>query len=132
MKQASRDWVKKAEEKAEEDYLAALDLARRRKRQLHNSVCFHCQQSAEKYLKARIEEAGLRILKSHDLESLLNILLQVEPLWAALRPALQNLTDFAVDFRYPGNEANKQDAKTALRDCRAVRKEVRLALGLTV
>jgi HEPN domain-containing protein len=126
MKQASRNWVKKAEE----DYLAAVDLARRRKKQLHNSVCFHCQQCAEKYLKARIE-AGLRILKSHDLESLLDTLLQVEPLWAALRPALQNMTDFAVDFRYPGNEANKEDAKTAIRDCKAVRKEVRLALGLT-
>jgi HEPN domain-containing protein len=100
MKQASRDWVKKAEE----DYLAALDLARRRKRQLHNSVCFHCQQCAEKYLKARIEEAGLRIIKSHDLESLLDGLLPVEPLWAAPRPALQNLTDFAVDFRYPGSD----------------------------
>ena len=128
MKQATHDWVRKAEE----DYLAATDLARRRTRRLHNSVCFHCQQSAEKYLKARIEEAGLRILRSHDLESLLNILLQAEPLWAALRPALQNLTDFAVDFRYPGNEANEQDAKTAVRDCKSVRKEVRLALGLTV
>jgi HEPN domain-containing protein len=128
MKQATRDWVKKAEE----DYLAALDLARRRKRQLHNSVCFHCQPSAEKYLKARIEEAGLRIPRSHDLESLLNILLQAEPLWAALRPGLQNLTDFAVDFRYPGNEANKQDAKIALRDCKSVRKETRISLGLPI
>jgi HEPN domain-containing protein len=128
MKQATRDWVKKAEE----DYLAALDLSRRRKSQLHNTVCFHCQQSAEKYLKARIEEAGLRIPRTHDLESLLNILLQVEPLWAALRPALQNLTDFAVDFRYPGNEANKQDAQTAVRDCKAIRKEARLALGLPI
>ena len=55
MKQATREWVKKAEE----DYLAALDLARRRKVLLHNSVCFHCEQCAEKYLKARVKEAGL-------------------------------------------------------------------------
>ena len=34
MKQATREWVKKAEE----DYLAGLDLARRRKVLLHNSV----------------------------------------------------------------------------------------------
>jgi HEPN domain-containing protein len=128
MRQATRDWVKKAEE----DFLAALDLSRRRKRQLHNSVCFHCQQSAEKYLKARIEEAGLRIPRSHDLESLLTLLPPVEPLWAALKSTLQDLTDFAVDFRYPGHEANKQDAKTAIRDCKAVRKEVREALGLKV
>jgi len=128
MKQAARDWIKKAEE----DWLAALDLARRRKKQLHNAVCFHCQQSAEKYLKARMEEAGLRIPQTHDLESLLHILLPAEPLWAALRPQLQNLTDFAVAFRYPGNEATKQDAKTAIGDCKSVRKEIRLALGLGV
>ena len=128
MKQATREWVKKAEE----DYLAALDLARRRKVPLHNSVCFHCEQCAEKYLKARMEEAGLHIPKTHDLEVLLNALLPAEPLWTSLRPALQDLTDFAVDFRYPGNQATKQDAKTALRDCKAVRTGARVALRLPV
>jgi hypothetical protein len=49
MKQATRDWVRKAEE----DYLAALDLARRRNRQLHNSVCFHCQQSESSNANSR-------------------------------------------------------------------------------
>ena len=126
MKLATREWVKKAEE----DYLAAQALSRRRKKPLHNSVCFHCQQCAEKYLKARIEEAGLRIPRTHDLEALLNALLPIEPLWASLRRALQNLTDFAVDFRYPGMTATKQDARTAFRDCKVVRAEARLALGL--
>jgi HEPN domain-containing protein len=79
-----------------------------------------------------MEEAGLRIPKTHDLEVLLNALLPVEPLWASLRPALQDLTDFAVDFRYPGNQATKQDAQTALRDCKKVRTEARVALGLPV
>ena len=128
MKRATREWVKKAEE----DHLAALDLARRRRVLLHNSVCFHCEQCAEKYLKARMEEAGLRIPKTHDLEVLLNALLPAEPLWASLRSALQDLTDFAVDFRYPGNQATKKDAQTALRDCKAVRAEARVALGLPV
>jgi len=124
MKQATLEWV----EKAEEDYLAALALSRRRKVPLHNAVCFHCQQSAEKYLKARLEEAGIRIPKTHDLEVLLNAILPKEPLWASLRPALQNLTDFSVDFRYPGSTATKQDAKIALRDCKIVRQESRHVL----
>jgi HEPN domain-containing protein len=128
MKQATHEWV----EKAEEDYLAALDLSRRRKMQLHSSVCFHCQQCGEKYLKARMEEANLNVPKTHDLEILLTALLPIEPLWSAMRPALQNLTDFAVNFRYPGSQANKQDASTALRDCKSVRKEARLALGLPI
>ena len=128
MKQATREWVKRAEE----DFLAAIDLARRRRRFLHNAVCFHCQQCAEKYLKARLEEAGLGIPKTHDLEAILNALLPTEPLWSALRPALQNLTDFAVAFRYPAQEATRLDAKIAITDAKAVRAEARISLGLSV
>ena len=126
MKAATRDWIKKAEG----DWLAAQALARRRKIPLHDQVCFHCQQSAEKYLKARLEEAGIVTPKTHDLERLLGVVLAVEPLWSALRPPLNRLTDFAVDFRYPGNEATQAEAKTAFADCKAVRKGVRLSLGL--
>ena len=126
MKSATRDWIKKAEG----DFLAAVALARRRKIPLHDHVCFHCQQSAEKYLKARLEEAGIVSPKTHDLEKLLTLALSAEPLWSSLRACLKRLTDYAVDFRYPGNEAGKQDAKAALTDCKAFRKEARLSLGL--
>ena len=56
MKPATREWVAKAEE----DFLSATDLARRRNRPVWSTVCFHTQQCAEKYLKARMEEAGMR------------------------------------------------------------------------
>ena len=128
MKPATLEWVAKAEE----DFLAMLDLARRRKQPLWNTICFHAQQCAEKYLKARMEEGGVPIPKSHDLDDLLNRLLPVEPLWAALRPGLQNLTDFAVDFRYPGHTARKPHAQRAMRDCKMVRREARLSLGMPV
>ena len=127
MKPATHEWVTKAEE----DFLAALDLARRRKQPLWNSVCFHAQQCAEKYLKARMEEAGLPVPKTHDLEVLLLRLAPVEPLWTALVPAAQNLTDFAVDFRYPGDNATRAEARQAMKDCNAMRHEVRVSLGLT-
>lgn len=84
MRPSTREWVAKAEE----DYLAAFDLARRRKRPLWSGVCFHAQQSAEKYLKARLEEAGLTVPRTHDLDVILNQILPVEPLWSAFRPAL--------------------------------------------
>ncbi|MEO6753939.1 MAG: HEPN domain-containing protein [Chthoniobacteraceae bacterium] len=128
MKQATREWLKKAEA----DYLAALDLARRRKIPLPDQVCFHCQQCAEKYVKARLEEANVRIPKTHDLGELVKLALPFEPLWSALQPALQSLSDYAVAFRYPGHEATKAEVKIALANCKAVRKEVRLAFGLKV
>jgi HEPN domain-containing protein len=128
MKPVTREWVGKAED----DFLAALDLARRRKQPVWDAVCFHCEQSAEKYLKARLHEAGMAVPKTHDLEAILNYLVPVEPLWVGLRPALQNLSDFAVDFRYPGNRATKVKARGALSDCKAIRREVRLSLVLSV
>ena len=126
MKAATSDWI----EKAEGDYLAAKALARRRKIPLHDQVCFHCQQSAEKFLKARLQEAGIPYPKTHDLEVLLKLALQVEPLWMAMRPALRSLVGFAVEFRYPGAFALERDAIQALTHAKLVRQETRYALGL--
>ncbi len=126
MRRATHEWIKKAEE----DFQAALVLSRQRKTPLRDAVCFHCQQSAEKYLKARREEAGVRIPKTHDLEDLLNLATPFEPLWTALAPPLRRLTPFGVKIRYPGNEATDSQVKMSTQDVKVVRKEVRFALGL--
>lgn len=128
MKAATRDWI----EKTEADHLAAVDLARRRKLPLHDMVCFHCQQSAEKYLKARLEEFGIYFPKTHDLEAILAIALTIEPLWAALLPAARRLKPFGVLIRYPGNDATKAQARRAMQDTKAIPLEVRTSLGLKV
>ena len=70
------EWVSKAEG----DWNAALQLNRVRKKPNYDAVCFHCQQSVEKYLKARLEEAasptrtsGILFPKTHDLILLLGL-----------------------------------------------------------
>jgi HEPN domain-containing protein len=118
MKGATRDWIAKAEN----DYLAAVDLTRRRKLPLHDMVCFHCQQGAEKYLKASLEEAAIHFPKTHDLETLLTLLIASQPFIATLIPATQRLKPFGVLIRYPGNDAPKLQAKSALADCKAIRR----------
>ncbi len=128
MKAATRDWI----EKVEADHLAAVDLGRRRKIPLHDMVCFHCQQSAEKHLKARLEEAGIHFPKTHDLEAILTLAMAVEPLWSALLPAARRLKPFGVLIRYPGNDASKAQARRSLVDAKSIRIEVRLSLGLKV
>src|SRR6266446_6107564 len=126
MKPITREWVKKAEQ----DFAAAVQLARRRKAPLHDAVCFHAQQCLEKYLKARLCEAGLVVPKTHNLEKLLDLVLPTEPLWAPFRPALQLLTSSAVELRYPGLSATNSEARRSLSDCKALRREARLSLGL--
>lgn len=128
MKQLTLDWI----DKAEGDWFAAQQLYRARKHTNYDAACFHTQQCAEKYLKARLEEAGIVFSKTHNLSHLLTLALQVEPQWIALQPQMNALGIFAVDFRYPGKSALKTDAQQAIKDCREVRRVIRTALGLAV
>lgn len=128
MKPLTRDWVRKAEN----DFKVATQILRRRKDIVPDAACFFCQQCVEKYLKARLLEAGVPFPRIHDLLLLLKLCVKVEPLWSAYSQTVDDLTDFAVDFRYPGHCATLHQARLALKGCRSVRAEVRRSLGLKV
>jgi HEPN domain-containing protein len=126
MKPTTREWVKKAED----DFKVASQIIRRRKGTVPDAACFHCQQCVEKYLKARLLEAGITFSRTHDLLQLLSACMPVEPLWAAYAKVVDGITDYAVDFRYPGHRASLREAKRVFRHCRSLRSEVRRSLGL--
>lgn len=123
----SIEWV----DKAEGDFATCQREMRARTRPNYDAACFHAQQCAEKYLKARLQEAGIAIPYTHDLVSLLKVLLPAEPSWSTLAPDLRALTVFGVTFRYPGASADRALARDALARCRTVRKVVRASLDLT-
>lgn len=127
MKADTNAWVAKAESDFETVRLLMRQAARRRPGDV---VCFHAQQCVEKYLKARLIEGGRIFPRTHDLETLLNDVIQLEPLWSVYSPAVQFLTQFAVAFRYPGNDATPAEVRKASRYCRSIRRELRLAFGL--
>jgi HEPN domain-containing protein len=120
------EWI----EKAEGDYNTALREMRARKAPNYDSACFHAQQCAEKYLKARLQEEGIPFPMTHNLVTLLSLLLPLEPTWTVLTPDLQTLTLYAVSTRYPGSSAARSDARNAVNLCRDVRSRVRQSLGL--
>ncbi|MGE0884544.1 MAG: HEPN domain-containing protein [Blastocatellales bacterium] len=128
MKASTIEWI----EKAEGDFDMALRAYRARKRPNYDAACFHAQQCIEKYLKARLNEAGIVIQKTHNLVDLLNDVLPAEPTWATLHITLATLTKYAVLYRYPGYDATKLEAKTAIKDCRNVRRIIRTVFGLPV
>ena len=85
---------------AQQDINLAEELAPKMK-QYEESICFHCQQSAEKYLTALVISAGTRPLRSHDLTGLFG---QAEAAGFDLSGLLEDckyLTPFAMDLRYP-------------------------------
>jgi hypothetical protein len=70
--------------------------------------------------------------RTHDLISLLTLVLPVEPTWIVLQPHLTALNIYSVAFRYPGSSATRSNAANALKDCREVRRIMRQSLGLSV
>lgn len=125
MKRSTLAWVRKAES----DYGLAVLIAHADE-PFRAELCFHCQQSAEKYLKALLEERGGAVPKTHDLVALLNLLLPYHRRLSGLRRGLGFLTDFAVDIRYPGGNASKRESERALRWAAKVRDTCRLLLGV--
>lgn len=124
MKPMTAEWIAKAEA----DFATAQRESRVRKSPNYDGICFHYQQCAEKYLKARLSEAEIAFSKTHDLVALLELVLKVEPNWEIFRQDLAYLSDFAVTFRYPGESADKKSAADAKRLCTYFRKIARSAL----
>jgi len=121
------EWVVKAET----DYKAALDLARRRKDPLPDSVCFHCQQCAEKYLKAFLIARHIPFPKTHDLILLNDMCSAQDGSFTRLRDFLEELIGYDVAIRYPGEEATVEEAQVAVAAMKRIRQFVRAKLGIS-
>jgi HEPN domain-containing protein len=80
-------------------------------------IYYHCQQSAEKFLKGYLAFQGDAIRKTHDLV-LLNKLCQVhEGEFKQIEDECLNLTGFGVQLRYPFPiEIDEADVALALKN----------------
>ncbi|MBM2828296.1 MAG: hypothetical protein HW408_828 [Actinobacteria bacterium] len=112
------EWVVKAEQ----DFEGACILARKRKKPVNDLVCFHCQQSAEKYLKACLTLHEIPFAKTHDLIKFKNLLSGKIPEIELIADLLIFLNEFSVQYRYPGEKASAAYARRALKAARDVRK----------
>src|SRR5262249_19725155 len=96
----------------------------------HDEQCFHCQQSAEKYLKALLEELGHTVPKTHNLVAVLRLVAPHHAALRSLRRGLDFLTRFSVTTRYSQNSATRRHAVSPLRWAGQVRRACRKELGL--
>ena len=88
-------------------------------------ICYHCQQSAEKYLKGFIFSHDIEPDKTHDLEYLLEICQQYYAEFSTLSSKIDVLKRYAVSPRYP-NELGitNEDTKTALSYAKSIQEFV--------
>ena len=99
-----------------------------------DTVCFHCQQAAEKYLKGFLSWHRMPFAKIHDLPELLKQVKQIAGADAeALSDHLFLLDPYSVSIRYPQEyeeEPDEEEVKEAVEAAYAVRAWVRSRLGL--
>jgi HEPN domain-containing protein len=93
-------------------------------------IAFHCQQGAEKALKAFLTWHQVEFPKTHDLRLLLDLIAKVDETLANALADAQVLTQYGVEYRYPGDypEVGHEDVAEALRIAVTVRDEVRSRL----
>jgi HEPN domain-containing protein len=92
-------------------------------------ICFHVQQSVEKYLKAMLVLNAIEFPRTHQISLLLALVpAQVRPV---LTPQEQDrLTEYAVTTRYPGDydPISREEARQAVQTARRLRNQVRRRL----
>jgi HEPN domain-containing protein len=88
--------------KANSDLIAARILIERSPLVL-SPAAFHCQQAAEKTLKAFLAWRSVSFEKVHSLVYLMDLCEAEEPRFASLREETESLSPYAVEIRYPGD-----------------------------
>ncbi len=91
-----------------------------------NIVAFHCQQAAEKYLKAFLTRHATEFPKTHDLEQLLDLAQTVDERLADLLRDVIVLTPYGVELRYPGDrpDVTLEQARQAVQLARKAQQAV--------
>jgi HEPN domain-containing protein len=127
MQLLTTEWIGKAEG----DLATARRELRARTSPNYDAACFHAQQCAEKYLKALLQEAETPFSKTHNLSLLLDQLRELYPSLELLRSTLAILNAYAVEYRYPGESAEKDVARNAVKLAEEVRQTVLAVLAGT-
>ncbi|MBR7080513.1 MAG: HEPN domain-containing protein [Treponema sp.] len=85
-------------------------------------ICYHCQQCAEKYLKALTEHIGKEIEKTHDLGNLATTISENLTVPQSVLVSCAKLTQYGVKIRYPQEfEMSDNHVKAALIDMENIR-----------
>ena len=126
MKGTAKEWA----DKAEADFSTATRELQAPDSPNFDAVCFHAQQCVEKLMKALLIHLGIVPPRTHDLTELDRLLAPVCAQWSWPVQELRFLTRAAVDFRYPGESADRQEATESLDIATRMRAKLRVLLGL--
>ena len=116
MDEAKKEEIRKWLIKAERDIGSAEKLLSG-ENSFPDTAVYHCQQAAEKALKAYLTLKDIPFQKVHDLTALVYACAETDRAFEQIRVAGEILTPYAVAFRYPADilEPYPEDAGDAVR-----------------
>lgn len=79
-----------------------------------DTVCFHCQQAVEKYLKAFLVKHQIEFPKTHSMMTLINLCSKADSSFKEKLLEADILTDYAVEIRYPDEWYERQMRRNGL------------------
>ncbi|MDQ2101388.1 HEPN domain-containing protein [Azospirillum isscasi] len=124
------DWIATVDED-----IRAVELCLASDRPAIKAATYHCQQAAEKLVKAVLVSLNIDFSKTHDIDSLIMRIPAGEPARGPLC-VLGKFTAYATLYRYPGEASDVSDDPTLeeaaswLSEIQAVRMEVMRFLNL--
>jgi HEPN domain-containing protein len=98
-----RQWIDKAE--ADLEVVRRIGADTTDNLHIREIVGFHCQQAAEKYLKALLTRCQIEFPKTHDIKTLLHLAETASGQVADSLSGATWLTPFGVETRYPSDTA---------------------------
>ena len=85
-------------------------------------ICYHCQQSAEEYLKGYIVFCGMAPPRMHDLDELCKLCLKYSNTFKNIADQCSDLTAYGVQPRYPMELIlEEEDMQQALNSAKAIK-----------
>lgn len=89
---------------------------------LTDIICFHCQQAAEKYLKAFLVSKLSVPQRTHDIRTIINECCKLDPNFEKLN-SCSYLSNYAVESRYPDNYylPDKEETGKAYSDAKSIK-----------
>jgi HEPN domain-containing protein len=131
MADLGRDLARQWMAKADGDLASARILLFGEERHLDTGA-YHCQQAAEKALKAFLASKDAPLQRIHDLERLISCCADHEPAFSLLMEKAAEITPYATEFRYPGEtlELSDEDARMAWAISAEIVKFVKTRLSL--
>lgn len=90
---------------------------------VYETICFHCQQAVEKFLKGYLIYLEIGYQKTHEIGELVSICERKDRGITHLKEDADKLTDYAVEIRYPDDyyEIHENDAKEAFEIAKEVK-----------